>query len=140
MWQVTEGILSPAKITVAKINENHYFDMSSLIIFQAFFSVKCSAASSLFSFLELKLRVSPVSGKRSMRQTSMDDTLKTQFFTLKFDFYNFNSIHEVEQQLIRESIAEVFVTEIKGHEVSNHSAIAMLLINHLIHVWLPNVG
>ena len=63
-----------------------------------------------------------------MRQTSMDDTLKTQFFTLKFDFYNFyfNSIHHVEQQFIRESIAEVFVTEIKGHEVSNQSATAML--------------
>ena len=61
-----------------------------------------------------------------MRQTSMDDTLKTQFFTLKFDFYNFNSIHDVEQQFIRESIAEVFVTKIKGHEVSNHSATAML--------------
>ena len=63
-----------------------------------------------------------------MRQTSIDDTLKTQFFTLKFDFYNFhfNSIHDVEQQFIRESIAEVFVIEIKRHEVSNHSATAML--------------
>ena len=33
----------------------------------------------------------------------------------------------------------VFAIEIKRHEVSNHSATAMLLLNNSLYMWFPDV-